>query len=87
MPKNAQEDSATLYVNWTYHPNGLQRIDLRRAFNASFQDSLPYGRMQVAIARPKNLRDILTKATTTLPSHLNINQLINQISANTNDNS
>jgi hypothetical protein len=43
--------------------------------------------MQVAIARPKNLRDILTKATTTLPSHLNINQLIDEISSNNNDNS
>jgi hypothetical protein len=82
IPKNTKEDSSTLYINWTYHPNGLQRTDLCRAFNTSFQDSLPYDRMQVAIARPKNLRDILTKAKTTLPSHHNINQLINQISSN-----
>jgi hypothetical protein len=81
IPKNTQEDSSTLYVNWTYHPNGLQRTDLRSAFNTSFQDSLPYDRMQVAIARPKNLRDILTKAKMTLPRHLDINQLIDQISS------
>jgi len=83
IPKNTQEDSSTLYVNWTYHPNGLQRTDLRSAFNSSFQDSLPYDRMQVAIARPKNLRDILTKAKMTLPRHLDINQLIDQISSKT----
>jgi hypothetical protein len=39
--------------------------------------------MQVAIARPKNLRDILTKAKMTLPRHLDINQLIDQISSKT----
>jgi len=83
IPKSAQDDSTTLYINWTYHPNGLQRMDLRRAFNTAFQDSLPYGRMQVAIARPK----ILTKAAITLPRHLDINQLIDQISSSTNNNS
>ncbi len=59
IPKNTQEDSSILYINWTYHPNGLQRTDLHRAFKTYFQDSLPYDRMQVAVAHPKNLRDIL----------------------------
>jgi hypothetical protein len=36
--------------------------------------------MQVAIVHPKNQRDILTRAATTLPEHLNIDQLITQIS-------
>jgi len=36
--------------------------------------------MQIAMTRPKNLRDILTRAATTLPEHLDIDQIISQIS-------
>ena len=80
IQQSSQEDSSTLYINWTYHPKGLQRTDLRKAFEKSFKDSLPYTKMQIAMARPKNLRDILTRAATTLPEHLDIDQIISQIS-------
>jgi hypothetical protein len=36
MPKPVQEDSSTLYINWTYHPKGLQQTDLRKALETSF---------------------------------------------------
>jgi len=35
--------------------------------------------MQLAISRPKNLQDVLTKAATKLPHGTNINQIIEQL--------
>jgi len=49
-------------------------------FDTTFKDTLPFDRMQVAVSRPKNLKDILTKATTQIPKHLNIDQIIDQLS-------
>jgi hypothetical protein len=42
------------------------------------KEALPYDRMQIAISRPKNLRDILTRAKTKLPNGMDIEQLITQ---------
>jgi hypothetical protein len=60
-PPPNNDTTSTLYLHWTYHPDGLQRQDLRQAFDTTLKDALPYDRMQVAISRPKNLRDILTE--------------------------
>jgi len=35
---------STIYIHWTYHPNGLQQRDLRRAFDTTLNDTLPYNR-------------------------------------------
>ncbi len=77
-PQPDNDNSSTLYLHWTYHPNGLQWQDLHRTFDTTQKDALPYDRMQVAIARPKNLRDILIRAKTTLPDNMDIELLITQ---------
>jgi hypothetical protein len=51
----------TLFIHWTFHPNGLQRKDIRDAFNTSLKDHLNYSNTTVAIARPHNLKDILSR--------------------------
>jgi len=79
VPPPNDNTTSTLYLHWTYHPDGLQRQDLRRAFDATLKEALPYDRMQIAISRPKNLRDILTRAKTKLPNGMDIEQLITQI--------
>jgi len=47
--------SNTLYMQWTFHPNDLQRKDIRNAYNKTLQPFLSYDKMTVAISRPPNL--------------------------------
>ncbi len=74
---NSPDGPDTLYIHWQFHPNGLQRSDIRLAYNKTLQPYLPYNNMRVAISRPKNLRDILAKTALKLPENANINELIN----------
>jgi hypothetical protein len=85
-PHVAAENPSTLFLHWTYHPNGLQRQDLRRTFENIFKDDLPFDKMQVAMARPKNLRDVLTRATTKVPAHIDFDRLITNILQETETN-
>jgi hypothetical protein len=73
------ENPSTLFLHWTYHLNGLQGQDLRKAFDTTVKNALPYDKMQVVVARPKNLRDVLTRATTKVPDYLDIEHLITNI--------
>jgi hypothetical protein len=59
------QDTNTLYIHWEYHPHGLQRKDIREIYNKTLEPLLEYNKMTVAIAHPRNFRDILTK--TALP--------------------
>ena len=63
-----------LYIHWRHHPGGLQRAEIRRIFESTLQPYLPYERMQIAMSRPKNLREVLTK--TALSDTVNIDTLI-----------
>jgi hypothetical protein len=70
--------SKILYVHWPYHPNGLKQQKIRQIYNDMLQHALDYEHMQVAISRPKNLRDILTRAALKLPNNIDINDVIQQ---------
>jgi hypothetical protein len=60
------QNQDTLYIHWEYHPLGIQRKDIREIYGKTLEPYLDYNKMTVAIARPKNLKDVLTK--TALPS-------------------
>jgi hypothetical protein len=68
--------SKVLYIHWVFHPNGLQRSDIRMAYNKTLQPLLDYDKMTVAISRPHNLRDKLTKTQLQTSSSLDIQKLI-----------
>jgi hypothetical protein len=74
-----QENADTLYIHWKHHPNGLQRQTLRQLFNDTLRPVNPFHNMTVAISRPKNLRDILTKAALHLPMDLSLQPIINDL--------
>jgi hypothetical protein len=76
-PQNTN-NSSTLYVHWPYHPHGIQRHTIRRLYNDILQPLIPFDKMQVAISRPKNLRDILTRASLELPDNLSVHALTAQ---------
>jgi len=87
QPINHATDTgkSTLYIHWTHHPKGPQRRDIRHIYNDTLKDILPYDRMQIALSRPKNLRDILTRAAVKLPPDQNIDAIIQQcLSHNSN---
>ena len=66
----------TLYIHWTFHPNGMQRRDIRNAFKNTLQPVLDYNKMIVAISRPKNLRGTLTKTQLLTPVSFTVQHLI-----------
>jgi len=65
-----------LYIHQMFHPNGLQRTDIREAYNATLKPFLNFEKVTVAISRPRNLKDVLTKTALTAPQTLHIQRLI-----------
>jgi hypothetical protein len=79
LKQPSRDEGNTLYIHQTYHPQGIQRGVIRTLYNKTLKPILDFDRMTVAISRPRNLRDILTKASLTLPPHLNVQQIINEL--------
>ena len=52
----------TLYIHWQYQPNGVKKETIRAIYNETLQghDNFDAG-MTIALSRPTNLRDLLTK--------------------------
>ena len=73
-----KECESMLFIHWPFHPKGLQRQHLRHLYDKTLKNVLPFQKMQVAIPRPRNLRDVLTKAAIKLPQDFDINQAILQ---------
>ena len=66
-----------------YTPHGIQRHTIRQLFDAMVQPYIPFSRMQVAISRPKNLKDVLTWAALTLPDDLSLPAMLAQANETT----
>jgi len=73
------ENDNTLYIHWEHHPNGLQCKTLQQIYNNTLCPVNPFHNMTVAISRPKNLRDILTKAALHLPEDLLLQSIIDAL--------
>jgi hypothetical protein len=61
------KESKDIYIHWKFYPEGIQCSDIQRVYKNTLQQHLEYDNARVAISRPKNLRDCLTKAKLTLP--------------------
>jgi hypothetical protein len=68
----------TLFIHWVYHPHGIQRQEIRRIYDETLKPFLSYDNMQVAISRPNNLRDLLSRASLHTPSDTTIQDFIAQ---------
>jgi hypothetical protein len=66
----------TLFIHWRYHPFDIQRSALRSYYNKTLEQLLDYSKVTVAISRPKNLRDLISKTPLEIPAHLNIQDII-----------
>jgi hypothetical protein len=67
-----------IYMHKTFHPYGIQRKDIRRHFQRILEPHLNGEKMTVAISRPTNLRDMLTKARLVLPDNIDVHKLVQQ---------
>jgi hypothetical protein len=67
-----------IFIHKTFHPYGVQRKDIRRHFQMILEPHLNGEKMTVAISRPTNLRDILTKAKLTPPDDIDVHKLVQQ---------
>ena len=66
-PVNTDIAARPLYLHWQYHPEGLPRDELRAIYDATLKSCTPFQQgMTIAMSRPKNLRDLLTRTSTTL---------------------
>jgi hypothetical protein len=54
------ENDNTIYIHWGYHPHELHWAVIQKIYNDTLSQSLDYDKMQVAISRPRNLREALT---------------------------
>jgi hypothetical protein len=73
----AKTDNDTLFIHWVHHPKGLKGNDIRRFYKSTLEPHLSYNKMIIAISRPKNLKDVLTRAALTLPNDLTVQQILN----------
>jgi hypothetical protein len=78
QPNQPKENNSILYIHWTYHPHGLQRKDIRAAYNSTLKPLLDYDKMTVAISRPRNLRDELTKTKLAATPAFDIDTIIRE---------
>jgi hypothetical protein len=65
LPVHPNNKMENLYIHWLHHPNGLQRSDIRQSYDKILKPFLPFDKMQIAVSRPRSLRDILVKAKLT----------------------
>jgi len=52
----------TLFIHWQFHPQGIQRRELRQLYDNLLKPYLDFDKVTIAVSRPKNLRDLLTNA-------------------------
>jgi hypothetical protein len=74
---NLQAQS-TLYIHWTHHPKGIQRSEIHQLYNQTIKPHKTHDRMVVAMSRPRNLRDVLTRTALTLPDNITMQDYINE---------
>jgi hypothetical protein len=73
----------SLYIHWTHHPKGIQRSDICQLYNQTLEPHGIHDTMTVAMSRPKNLRDILTRTALILPEGKSIQGYLKEQATNT----
>jgi hypothetical protein len=76
--KNLMDDKKSLYFHWKYHPHGISNSTIRYHYNKHLKDQLQmFNKMTLAISRPANLRDKLTRTELQLPQGDTISSRLN----------
>ncbi len=80
----ASNPDDTLFIHWRFHPLNINNNTIRQIYNNTLKGFDGFQQMRLAISRPKNLRDILSK--TDLPNipDRNVSNIIEKISSPNN---
>jgi hypothetical protein len=76
---NKDATNNSLFIHWEYQPNGIQGRHIRAIYNDTLAQHIDYDKMTLAVSRPKNLRDILTRASLTLPDNTSVQEIISNL--------
>ena len=71
-PQQILSNNTTLYLHWTFHPNGLTQQDLCNIYNQTLRGFDNFEHMTITISCPKNLRDIMTHKRLNEPKGLQV---------------
>jgi len=82
LQKQQQKISDTLFIHQRYHPKGLKRKDIRDVYDETLKPFLDFDNMTVAISRPRNLGEVLTKTPLEKPTSIDIQNLIDEVKSN-----
>jgi hypothetical protein len=80
--KSDLQTQNTLFIHWTHHPKGLQCSDICQFYNQTLKPHNTHDRMTIAVSRPKNWRDLLTRTVLTLPEGTHIRDFIKEQTIN-----
>jgi hypothetical protein len=76
--RNLEDDKKSLYFHWKYHPHGISNSTIRYHYDKHLKDHLQmFNKMTLAISRPANLRDKLTRTALQLPQGDTISSRLN----------
>ncbi len=81
IKRGNHSNNNALYIHKVFHPNVLQRKDIRLLYQKILEPVLDFDKMIIAMSRPTNLHDILTKASITAPPDLCIQHLIKELAS------
>jgi len=82
---DSTNNDRTIFIHWTYHPNGLKSNQIKGIYNQTLQPqlnydktivALNYDKTIVAVSRPQNLKDALTRAALTLQNGKTVQSFI-----------
>jgi len=88
---NIQEQSIdsksdeTLYIHWQFHPKDINKSKIRQIYNTTLKGHDNFQHMRVAMARPKNLRDILCHTNLSMIPHHNVSDILHNLPSQTNN--
>jgi hypothetical protein len=80
QPRTNTATNNTQFIHWTHHPRGIQRNYIRQAYTQTLQAQDIHDNLIIAMSRPKNLRDVLTRAKLSLPDGMSIESFISKMS-------
>ncbi len=64
---NDATDNKTLYIHWVYDPKDINNKELRDLYSTILQN---FDKMIIALSRPKNLCNMLTRSRLSLPESM-----------------
>jgi hypothetical protein len=72
-----------IFFHWEFHPKGLEKSRIRNIYRDELQNRDNFkGGMTIALSRPKNLRDTITRTTMKEPDGIKVSEALSKFQYN-----